>query len=161
MSQSPRPVNRDDYSLFDLTDACPLAVGPGLKATNGGALVRSVPPSSNNNPFLCFVNLHSKRRQHDIGPISFVITGWPRRHDRFHKAARHAVQAHGPLRAESDYDRLTIDQFTSTPHQPATARLTPVLQLDPGEYWWVQGSKSCQIKGLARKSLKYLSYWNQ
>jgi hypothetical protein len=39
------------------------------------------------------------------------------------------------VRAESDYVYLTINQFTSTPHQPATARFTPVLQLDPGQYW--------------------------
>ena len=65
------------------------------------------------------------------------------------------------VRAESDYDHLTIHHFTSTPHQPATARFKLFLQVNPGEYWWVQGSKSRLIKGLARKALKFLSYWNR
>ena len=60
-----------------------------------------------------------------------------------------------------DYDLAGQKLPTSTPHQPATARFVPVLQVYPGECWWMHGSKLSLIKGLARKLLKCISYWNR
>ncbi len=41
------------------------------------------------------------------------------------------------LLAESDYPMRAIDQLTSTPHQPATARFAPILQANPCKCRWM------------------------
>jgi hypothetical protein len=53
--------------------------------------------------------------------------------------------------AESDYNHLTIDQFTSTPHQPANACFAPSLLPNVAENGPLQGWKMRKIKGLACK----------
>ena len=52
-------------------------------------------------------------------------------------------------------------QLTSTPHQPANACFAPSLLPKVGESGPLQTSKSRKIKGLSRKSLKLLTYWNR
>ena len=51
----------------------------------------------------------------------------------------------------NDYGRSTVDQLTSTPHQPANACFAPSLLPNVAEYGPMQASKMRKIKGLARK----------
>ena len=61
----------------------------------------------------------------------------------------------------SDYLLQSIDRFTSTPHQPANACFTPSLLPNVAENGPMRAWKSWEIKGLSRKSLKYLGYLNR
>lgn len=60
-----------------------------------------------------------------------------------------------------DYTHRTLYLFTSTPHQPANAFLVPSLLPNAAENGRMQAWKMREIKGLSRKSLILLSYWNR
>ena len=55
---------------------------------------------------------------------------------------------------------LSLLRATSTPHQPATAGFARLLQADADERRWMRGRYLRMIKGLSRKGLVSISYWN-
>jgi hypothetical protein len=64
-------------------------------------------------------------------------------------------------RTDCDYDHRTIDLLTSTPHQPANACLALSLLPIVNENGRMQVWKMREIKGLLRKSLFLINYWNR
>ena len=80
------------------------------------------------------------------GLTAVYAAPWP--NGRFEKRP---VVTDRPQRAESDYNHLTIDQFTSTPHQLANACFAPSLLPNVAENGPLQGWKMRKIEGLACK----------
>jgi len=66
-------------------------------------------------------------------------------------ALRPANQIEHLVMAKRDYTHETLDQLTSTPHQPANAGFAPSLLPNVGENGPMQVGKRRKIKGLPSK----------
>lgn len=68
------------------------------------------------------------------------------------------IRSDGQGAVRSDYRRLIIDPFTSTPHQPANACFAPSLLPNVAEKRLLQAGKLREIKDLLRKVLKIIDF---